>query len=395
VRITLGSQTQYAKYFVGTSYARLAELQQQVASGKRVSKPSDDPVAAGRSLSCSQQISDIGQYLRNAAIAKDFMSVTSSTLDEVYSQVQSAISDAQSSLNSTVSDAARRALVARLDSSLEQLQALANATHLGRYIFSGHRTDAPPLAHLHTLDAGGAFTTQAAAGTLTINGVDVAVMAGDTPAALIARINASTQSHGVTAADNGAGGIQLAQASAQAANVIRVSASGGYTLADVFGGTPAETVSESFVYGGDRGSIRMQVSPSLVRDVNMTGDRVFNLGGAAAPGEPDLFQVLTDLKDAISTANIPRTEQQLALLQSASGRLLAGRVELGGRIKNMEGVVSHLEQTSDDLKELRSNTEDADITQVVVNLKAQEQVYQAALFSASSLYQMSLLDYLR
>lgn len=102
-----------------------------------------------------------------------------------------------------------------------------------------------------------------------------------------------------------------------------------------------------------------------------------------------------DLKQAILNADTPATELGITRLESAAKRTLAMRVEFGGRIQNMEGMVGHLEQTRDNLKELRSRTEDADVAQAVVDLKTQEQVYQAALFSASSVFRLTLLDYLR
>jgi flagellar hook-associated protein 3 FlgL len=395
MRVTLGSQMDYAKANMSASYARLVRLQELVASGKKVSRPSHDPVAANQSLYYTQQLADIEQYLRNAGIAKDFMARTSAALDEVYSQIQSAIGDARSSINATMSRAAREGLAAKLDALLERLRDVADTRHLGRYIFSGHRTDSPPVALEHRFTGTGAFVPQATGGTLTINGVAIAVEPGDTAAALIARINQRSGLHRVTARDNGAGGVELRMAHPDGGNVIQVAVSGGYTLDQIFGTAPVETVGTGFTYGGGDGSVRIQVSPSTVVSASTTAAIVFNLDSAAAPGEPDLFRVIQDLKRAILDADVPATELGITRLEAASKRVLAMRVEFGGRIQNLEGMVGHLEQTRDNLKELRSRTEDADVAQAVVDLKTQEQVYQAALFSASSVFRLTLLDYLR
>ncbi len=395
MRVTLGSQTEYAKANMAASYSRLVRLQEMVASGKRVSRPSHDPVAANQSLYYTQQLADIEQYLRNAGIAKDLLARTSTALDEVYGQIQSAIADARSSINATMSVPAREGLAAKLDALLERLRDVADTRHLGRYIFSGHRTDSPPVAREHLFTGTGAFSPQGSAGTLTINGVAIAIEPGDTLPALIARINERSGLHRVTARDNGSGGLELRMAHPDAGNVIQVSVSGGYTAEDLFGSSPSETVGAAFTYGGGDGEVRIQVSPSTIVSASTTAARVFNLDSAAAPGEPDLFRVIEQLKQAILDADIPATELGITRLESAAKRTLAMRVEFGGRIQNLEGMVGHLEQTRDNLKELRSRTEDADVAKAVVDLKTQEQVYQAALFSASSVFRMTLLDYLR
>jgi flagellin-like hook-associated protein FlgL len=294
-----------------------------------------------------------------------------------------------------MSRAAREGLAAKLDALLERLRDVADTRHLGRYIFSGHRTDSPPVALEHRFTGTGAFVPQATGGTLTINGVAIAVEPGDTAAALIARINQRSGLHRVTARDNGAGGVELRMAHPDGGNVIQVAVSGGYTLDQIFGTAPVETVGTGFTYGGGDGSVRIQVSPSTVVSASTTAAIVFNLDSAAAPGEPDLFRVIQDLKRAILDADVPATELGITRLEAASKRVLAMRVEFGGRIQNLEGMVGHLEQTRDNLKELRSRTEDADVAQAVVDLKTQEQVYQAALFSASSVFRLTLLDYLR
>jgi len=292
MRVTLGSQMDYAKANMSASYARLVRLQELVASGKKVSRPSHDPVAANQSLYYTQQLADIEQYLRNAGIAKDFMARTSVALDEVYSQIQSAIGDARSSINATMSRAAREGLAAKLDALLERLRDVADTRHLGRYIFSGHRTDSPPVALEHRFTGTGAFVPQATGGTLTINGVAIAVEPGDTAAALIARINQRSGLHRVTARDNGAGGVELRMAHPDGGNVIQVAVSGGYTLDQIFGTAPVETVGTGFTYGGGDGSVRIQVSPSTVVSASTTAHSVQpGLGGRAGragpvPGHP-------------------------------------------------------------------------------------------------------------
>lgn len=395
MRVTMGSQMMFTRSSIGNSYSQLVELQERVATGKMLVRPSDNPVLASRTLDLSQQIHNMSQFVSNAGMARDFMARTSVALDGVHGQVNELITLAQESINSTMGPEARTALATQIESIGRQMEDLARTQHLGRYIFSGQRTDVPPLGIVHTLSGPGAFAPQGAAGTLSINGVSVDVLAGDTADALAARINAAGIPGGVTASADAGGALSLTVMTGSVKPSTEVSASGGYTLADIFGGVPQDKVQEGFTYAGDNAAIKMQVSPHSVIDVSVSAAQVFNLDGAADASAPDLFEVARSLRAAIESGNVPETEAQMANLEAARERLLSQRVSMGGRIRNLEGGVSHLEMTQANLKELKSMTEDADIAQAVVDLKTQEQVYQASLFSASSMFRLSLMDYLR
>jgi len=92
-----------------------------------------------------------------------------------------------------------------------------------------------------TTEGTGNFDAQSTAGTLTINGVNINVAANDTSSALVARINLASEQTGVTASKDDAGQITLkANAFGSASNIV-VSASGGYTLNNIFGAAAAVT----------------------------------------------------------------------------------------------------------------------------------------------------------
>ena len=125
--------------------------------------------------------------------------------------------------------------------------------------------------------------------------------------------------------------------------------------------------------------------------------------------EDEKRKILDSAEQEIASATVQARRQiqqyaaDLAIDQAAkklvvtaeTDRLLVQRTAIGGRIQNVEGVVSYQETTQDRLKELRSSVEDVDWTQAVINLKTQEQVYQSSLYSASTMLQVSLADYLK
>ncbi|MBI4734438.1 MAG: hypothetical protein HY779_06505, partial [Rubrobacteridae bacterium] len=59
-----------------------------------------------------------------------------------------------------------------------------------------------------------------------------------------------------------------------------------------------------------------------------------------------------------------------------------------------ETTKDRLEQSKLNLTELLSNVEEADMAEVIVKLRTEQTVYQAALMTGSSIMQKSLIDFL-
>lgn len=119
---------------------------EQMSTGKRVNRPSDDPIAASQAVVLSQSQSQNSQF----ALARTFAMQKVSLEDNVLSQVNAAITSAKEKLvnagNGTLSDDDRLSLASDLQGIRDQLMNLANsADGNGRYIFAGYKTEAPPF----------------------------------------------------------------------------------------------------------------------------------------------------------------------------------------------------------------------------------------------------------
>ncbi len=125
---------------------RLAQYQEQMSSGKRINRVSDDPVVAKIALGYRQGAFESGKYLDNVNKATSFMTATDSTLGEmsqILDQVkQLGVQGANGSQDAT----SRRALAQSIDSYLDRTVDLANTVHDGRYLFSGTATLQKPFA---------------------------------------------------------------------------------------------------------------------------------------------------------------------------------------------------------------------------------------------------------
>jgi flagellar hook-associated protein 3 FlgL len=68
---------------------------------------------------------------------------------------------------------------------------------------------------------------------------------------------------------------------------------------------------------------------------------------------------------------------------------------VGARINRLEMTQQRLEDLSINLQQLQSKTEDADIAEVVMQLKMSENVYQASLAVGARIIRSSLIDFMR
>lgn len=145
MRVTLGMLTNSIRSSLLSSAENLMRSQQIASSGKRISRPSDDVVGTGRSLSMRSALASIDQYDRNSSVAGSELSIASSALDSLVSAVQEVRSVAVTAANASLTDEARAALAAKLDGLMTRVEQIANTQNAGRYIFAGSKCDTPPI----------------------------------------------------------------------------------------------------------------------------------------------------------------------------------------------------------------------------------------------------------
>ncbi len=119
---------------------------EQMSTGKRVNRASDDPVAASQAVVLSQAQAQNSQYATARTFATQRVSIEESTLSQVTTAIQSAQEKIVYAGNGTLSDDDRSSLATDLQGIRDQLLNLANSTDgNGRYIFAGYKTDTPPF----------------------------------------------------------------------------------------------------------------------------------------------------------------------------------------------------------------------------------------------------------
>ncbi|KAF0854322.1 MULTISPECIES: flagellar hook-associated protein FlgL [Pantoea] len=125
---------------------------EQLSTGRRVTNPSDDPIAASRAVVLSQTQARDSQFALARSFANQGLSLEESTLSDVTTAIQSAQSTLISAGNGSLSDDDRASYATQLEGIRSQLLNLANSKDgNGRYLFAGYASDKPPF----TEDASG------------------------------------------------------------------------------------------------------------------------------------------------------------------------------------------------------------------------------------------------
>lgn len=144
----------------------VVKTQEQIATGKRLLTPADDPVAATSILQLNQELARTEQYGKNINIAENSLNLEEAALKSVVNLVQRMQELAVSAGNTTVlTSKDYQALAAEVDSRVGELLNLQNTRNAsGQYIFAGYQGATQPFSD----DGGGHFSYHGDEGQLSL-----------------------------------------------------------------------------------------------------------------------------------------------------------------------------------------------------------------------------------
>lgn len=121
------------------------KLTNQMSTGKKITRPSDDPVIAIRSLKLNSSLDKIDQYYeKNASDADSWIGLTLSSLSAVNDILTNDVRTNIISANNNYKEAeVRKAIIKNLQQAIEEIYSIGNTDSAGRTIFTGYRTDMP------------------------------------------------------------------------------------------------------------------------------------------------------------------------------------------------------------------------------------------------------------
>lgn len=126
--------------------AALLHTGQQIATGRKILTPSDDPVGSARALDVSQSKSVNQQFITNQGYAEDALKLVEGQLDGAGEIIQYARGRVLAAGNPALSPADRQSIATDLRSQFDAMLAIANTRDAnGDYLFAGYRSNTPPF----------------------------------------------------------------------------------------------------------------------------------------------------------------------------------------------------------------------------------------------------------
>lgn len=134
--------------------AFLSKTQNQIATGRRVLTPSDDPVASARALVVTQSKEVNQRYLENQGRATEQLNLVEGTLTSLTNLMQNILDRTIQAGNGTLGDANRQQIAREFRQRYDEMSALANTQDgEGNYIFAGNKTSTQPFPAANTANA--------------------------------------------------------------------------------------------------------------------------------------------------------------------------------------------------------------------------------------------------
>jgi len=299
MRITNNVLARSLLYNLNNAQQTMYKLENQLSSGLKITKPSDNPVAMENALRYKSTIAHVNQWKANAAEGLAYLETADDTMATISDVLKRAKELALQGANGSVNEKDREKIAIEIGQLKEQLMELANTRVGNKYIFAGTKNVEPYPK-------------------------------------------------------------------------------GGNT------------------WLGSDDIMKFPVGSALSLEISVNGRGLFGVTEEAdGTTKVEMFQVLEDLKLALENSDEGALQQSLAAIDAQLDKVLDYRAQVGAKQNRMEAIHQQLDDTAANLSEFLAETLYADVAEVLVKFKTQENVYNAALAVGAQIIQPSLVDFMR
>jgi flagellar hook-associated protein 3 FlgL len=370
----------------------MLKTQQQVASGRRILTPADDPVAAARVLEVSQAKAMNQQYDVNTNSATSALSLEEGVLqsvDNLILDVKEAIATAGGPL---MSQATLSALATNLRARNQELLGLANSTDgNGQYMFSGYKGSTPPFSQnalgvAYSGDQGQRLMQISPSRQIAVSdsGSDVFMQIKNGNGTFVTEAGAANTGTGLISAGSATtaydgNNYQVSFTSATAYDILdaasNVVGSGTYTSGSTITVGGGQFTISGAPAAGDSFTIQPSINVSLFKTINDLADALDNATGSGAA-----------LTNSLTTAS--------SNMENALQRVLTVHASVGLRMREVESIKSAGQDTALQYEQTLSSLQDLDYTRAITDLEMQQVGLEAAQKSFLKMQGLSLFNYI-
>ncbi len=374
----------------------LARTQQQLTSGKRVERASDDPSAAARAERARAIEARSDASLRAIDASRNAMALTETALGDASELLQQVRETIVAAGNASYSDAERAALADKLRGLRRNLFDVANTGDgAGGFVFSGQGSSLPPF-----VDAPGGVAFAGVSGQQQAPSGEPLPLTTDGGAAWLTAptgngVFETRALPGSTGAWIDAGRVTHPAALTGSTYAIQFSVAAGVTTYSVLKDGVATALTN--VPYAEGAAIAIDGLSVAVTGVPADGD-----GFEVAPSSASL-SVFDTLDRAIAELAAPaRTRAQIAQgnvfalrdIDASMARISSVRASVGETLNRADSVADRTDATKLAAQTDRANAEDLDMVHGISEFQSRQTGYDAALKAYSLVQRLSLFDYL-
>ncbi len=392
--------------------SRLIDIQTKIASGKRITSPSDDPSGAVQIIRLNQTQSITEQYIRNSDTAIDRLQLEETAIKSVQDSLVRVKELAVQAGNTVLSDQDRRAIASEVRQQLLSIVGLANTQDSNLdYLFSGNAVSTIPFTQL----AGGQVVYNGDQGQRAIQ-ISSGQQVNDSDPGTVFMDIVNGNGEFTVVPDNantGTGVIDPGQVFDSSAYV-----SDSYTINFVINGNgnlayniigagsgqvvpalPLNAVTDApdFAEGA---AIRFNGIETKIEGTPAVGDS-FDVDPS---GRQDLFSTLSNLVTALERNTLGpenrallRNDLSTAMenIDRAQDKMIEVRSSIGARLKLVEERTLANESFLVDVSTILSDVEDLDIVSAATELQQRLTSLQAAQSAFVRIQGLSLFNFIR
>ncbi|MDQ0352901.1 flagellar hook-associated protein 3 FlgL [Alkalibacillus filiformis] len=281
--------------------AEMQRSMEQLSTGKKINRPSDDPVVAMKGVDYRSELSKVEQFERNMSEVRSWMDTSDEAMNEAGQSLQRIRELVVQASNDTYDGDDRANMASEVEEIKNHLTELANSRVNNKYIFNGANTLEPRF--------------------------DI----------------------------------------------------------DEEGNRTSENANDD--------AVEIEVSDGVYIQSNINPENAFS---------DEMFNSLDEVVDALRGGDLEegedgaevRVSQFLDELDDHNQNLVNERADLGARMNRADLIENRLSQQKVTTNQLKSNNEDADMSEVIMNLQMQENVHRASLGAGARVLQPTLMDFL-
>ncbi|MCK5172387.1 MAG: flagellar hook-associated protein FlgL [Planctomycetes bacterium] len=394
---SLGAIYDSASWAISNHTLALSILQEQAASGQAINRPSDNPTDADRILDLKSDSRSMARYIETLTEVIDVMDLSGSTIQQMsgdggLSGALASLTSALSSLNTD--DMIRQQKAGELDGILEEMVSLANKQRMGHRLFSGASSDVDP--YTVTRNSSGEITQVTYQGSHEERQVTVAP--GVEMSAVLVGDNLFRYDDPSAAVFYGDTGAAAGTASSSVRGDVTLTVTGSAGNYDLSSDGGATTVN---VDGSESNVAVINSLTGEVLYVDATAITQVGSDHVRSPGTYDIFNILISARDLLNNASSMASGQWNDIMSAtidsmkiAEQKLVRAFPTVGGRLSTLQSLKTSMEDMKLGTDENVSRKQDADITQVAIDLARHEILYQMSLSVAAKMFSMSLMDFI-